>query len=108
MADSGDTAARPASATPRETTIKCLSDFTDANGLHPFGHLDSVVAMDRCSCILSQASLMLSFMSAAFNDSELPKSEVASLTGPVVSGALDGVQTLVSLAHFLIDDVEGR
>jgi hypothetical protein len=110
MAVSGDTAARPASATapfPRTTTIKCLSEFTDAHGMQPFHMLDSVHAPDRCGQILTQASYLLSVLAAAYDGSK-EDSEISLRSGSIIAGALEGIETLVNLANFLLDDVEGR
>ena len=114
MAISGDTAARPASATPasRRDVLKYVGTYEDFRGFHPLGEASSSFAIDRVGPVLSRVNCLLSFMQAAYEDSAALQqkgleSAVDQRVGEIVSGALDGLQTLVGLAIFLLDDVEG-
>jgi hypothetical protein len=114
MATSENTAARPASATPtptRSDALKHLSTYRSYRGTYPFSAFDAGHASDRCGDILSQVAGLLSFMSAAYDDAQdladkRMESGTHSLRATIMRSALDGLETLVDLAAFLVDELE--
>jgi hypothetical protein len=87
--------------------LKALSQFSDYRGFQPFCSADSIHAIDRANQFLSDAECVTSFMSAAFRDAGTmsgsgQNSEVNTLSGEVVSGAMDAIATLISVAAFMM------
>ena len=79
------------------------------NGVRPFANANRVHADDRSQDILSEASAMLSVLSASCFDalavSDAGKtSEFQAVNVHVLASALSGIGTLVDLANYLLED----
>ena len=86
-----------------------MAAWTNNQGAHPFGMVNSVHAEDRAGSVLSEASAILSMLSAACNDSQAltgksETSEFDARNSNILAQALDGIGTLVDLANFLLED----
>lgn len=106
MATSENTAARAAPAT--STALATLAAYQDFHGRTPFGGVDSVHASTRCGDLLSQAASILSFMAAAYADTDGfgKTSEVQQRSARTIAAALEGVESLIHLADFLVQEGE--
>lgn len=81
----------------------------DADGRKPFAMVNSVVPAERSRDILSEASAILSMLSAACFDAENVSlrggtSELQAMNPKVLASALSGISTLVDFANFLLED----
>jgi len=97
-----------APANTKRAAISNLAAHHDFRGLAPFANIDSDDAVDRANSFISDASCILSFMSAAFSDAGAlvgkgMHSEIDVRNNAIIGGALDGVATLVDMAGYLLD-----
>jgi hypothetical protein len=86
-----------------------MAKWKDFRGFSPFGSSDYTGTEDRAAPYLSQAASMLTVLSAACDDMQTlsaigPGSEFDACSGRAMSGALDGIATLVALAAFHLED----
>ena len=86
-----------------------MAKWKDFRGFTPFGGSNHTGAEDRVAPFLSQAASMLTVLSAACDDMQTlnatgPTSEFDACSGRAMSGALDGIATLVALAAFHLED----
>lgn len=94
-------------ANPHGAALDTLAAWQDYRGTTPFGGSNGRFAHDRCARFLSEAGCILSLLSAAHQDSESllrtgSHSVFDERTG--MSGALEGIGTLIDLASFMLED----
>jgi hypothetical protein len=90
-------------------TARSVMASWEKGGVRPFSMADSVHAEDRTQDILSEASAILSVLSAACSDAKAvgdtgKTSEFDALNPLVLGSALSGIGTLVDLANFLLEE----
>jgi len=92
------------SVNPAAEALSFIAGFSDYRGLKPFAAADSSFAVDRCARYVSDAECIVSILGIAFRDAATlgESSELDSVSPQIISGALEGVGSLLSMASLLL------